>query len=395
MKQSGARKRADGKAAGKAARRKNGRKRTGWKRAPLSTRGARTASQKAGAARESNKKTLYDIGYDAGYEKGYADHLAHSRQEVESLTGELAERSRSAEGKAFDKGFDQGHDLGYQKGYNLGFDTAADMFYARGLYEGGDKWIDEQLPPDIILPDATVREVIAEGLQRMQDRWIRLLSPAEVAAFLREALEARRPFSVVRLGDGELLTLSQETVLPADEVRRRGDFLGYAGVDVPDLAARDTLAASIGRASIVGVPKQRLRNFQPLLVPALNAVGLDHRSMRLTYSIINYGLFYEGHLRPLLEGRNVLVVGNHAESLAEAMGRQLAATIRAVSPVQGMKDVDRVIESIRPLDFDIALVSAGVAAVPITERIATEMGRVALDFGHLADLLISGQAVWT
>jgi len=314
---------------------------------------------------------------------------------MENMTGEFAERSRSAEGKAYDRGFDQGHDLGYQRGYNLGYEQAAEMHYAKGLYEGGDMWIDQHLPADFIVPDVTVREIIAEGLERMRDRWIRLLSPAEVAASLREALDARRPFSVVRLGDGELLTLSQDTVLPADEVRRRGDFLGYAGVEVPDLAARDALAAAIGRASVVGVPKQRLRNFQPLLVPALNAFGMDHRSLRLTSSIINYGLFYEGHLRPLLEGRKVLVVGNHAEELRQVMERQLPASVQAVAPVRGMKDVDRVLDSIRPLDFDIALVSAGVAAVPIAQRIAGEMGKVALDFGHLADLLIRGQAVWT
>jgi len=39
-------------------------------------------------------------------------------------------------------------------------------------------------------------------------------------------------------------------------------------------------------------------------------------------------------------------------------------------------------------NFDIALSASGVAAVVICERIATGQKKVALDIGHVADMLI-------
>jgi hypothetical protein len=41
--------------------------------------------------------------------------------------------------------------------------------------------------------------------------------------------------------------------------------------------------------------------------------------------------------------------------------------------------------------FDIALVAAGIPAVILCYRIAGELGRVAIDFGHLADKLVTGE----
>ncbi|MNJ74948.1 hypothetical protein D3C77_719600 [compost metagenome] len=63
-----------------------------------------------------------------------------------------------------------------------------------------------------------------------------------------------------------------------------------------------------------------------------------------------------------------------------------------ISPVQGIGDVHRIVNQAAPLDFDIALVAAGIAAVVICTRIAREQGRVALDMGHLADLFVKEEA---
>ena len=79
------------------------------------------------------------------------------------------------------------------------------------------------------------------------------------------------------------------------EVKKRGTFLEYAGVRVPDRQARDLVAGAVRQADIVGVPKQRLPNFLPLLVPVLQAHGLDFRTMPLTLSTINYELESGGH----------------------------------------------------------------------------------------------------
>ncbi|MNY80097.1 hypothetical protein D3C86_2210020 [compost metagenome] len=50
-------------------------------------------------------------------------------------------------------------------------------------------------------------------------------------------------------------------------------------------------------------------------------------------------------------------------------------------------------EVIRQNDnFDIALISAGISAVILVQQVATQMGKVAIDFGHLADSMLKGES---
>lgn len=282
-------------------------------------------------------------------------------------------------GKAYDQGFDKGYDQGYLK----------------GLYEGGEAIVDSILPPHEILPELSVQQLIQTGLDAHASARHVLMGPEEVSRSVAAALEHRLPFSLVRLGDGELLTLAQDTVMTADQVRREAPFLTYAGIEVPDLEARDQLAASIKRSTIVGIPKNRMPHYQPLAFAAFKAHGIHYRSLSLTDSQINFLLVHSGLLQPLLYDRRLLIVGNKAEELSrflQARGFRIAGTL---SPVRGFRDVERTFSQIRAHDFDIALISAGVPAVLLVERTANELGKVALDFGHLADSLVSGEMVFT
>ena len=336
-------------------------------------------------------KSEYDQGYDAGYGKGYADHLAYSVNEMQHLEQKLT-RLQTGKSEGREGSYAAGRKAGYDEGSRNGYARAAEH-YDRGCYEGGEAIIDDLLPAHFILPDFSLRQIIETGLQQLQSQWIRVMSSEEVADAILAALDHRKPLSVVRLGDGELLTLCQDTVLTAEEVRARGDFLEYAGVAVPDWNARDVLCAAVAQADIVGVPRKRMKNFQPLLVPALRALGLDCRQMQLTYSTVNYSLFHQGFLSRLMKERRILIVGNKAKALSDVLSGYGYDIAPAVFPVLGMRDVPRVMERVREHDFDLALISAGVAAVPLAQRIAAEMGRVALDLGHLADMITSGKGL--
>ncbi|SFE15358.1 hypothetical protein SAMN04487969_101347 [Paenibacillus algorifonticola] len=317
-------------------------------------------------------------------------------------------RAQVAKGP-YDDGYESGHNAGYSKGYEdgnkqaaekegeaRGWESAERAGYDKGLkigrYEGGDAIIDEQLPESHVLPDTSVAQVIAAGIAALGERIVHLLSAEQVAERLMEALEQHIPLSIVRLGDGELLTLAQEVVLPTEQVRQEGGFLEYAGVRVPDLAARDRLLAAVKRADIVGIPKLRQPNYQRLATAVFQAYGIDFRSKTLTDSLVNYRLYHEGHLARLTRGRRVLVVGNLAQPLADVLAASGVTVAGAVGQVQGVHDVERVMGIIRQHEFDLALVSAGIAAVLIADAIAAELGKVALDFGHMANSIVKGEA---
>lgn len=296
-------------------------------------------------------------------------------------------------GKAFNAVYNLGYDKGYSKGREEG--------YRHGKYDGEalNQWkdgvegiIDSLIPEFEILPEFTSEQIIAEGVERLRPHFIHLLTPDELGGRMLDALNARAPFSVVRLGDGELLTLAQGEVLSIEQVKAEGRFLGYAGVSVPDFEARDRLLDAVRKATVVGIPKLRKRNYQLLAMSVFRVYKLDFRSMTLTDSLINYYLYHAGWISRLTEGRRVVIIGDMAQHLASFMKNNGVHVVGVISPVNGIRDVQRVMGEVARHDFDIALVPAGISAVVLCQRIASELGKVALDFGHLANSMVKGEA---
>lgn len=301
-------------------------------------------------------KSLYDQGYDRGYDDGYmkAASVVHGRHS------------------------EQAYEPGYQDGYN------------KGLYEGGDAIVDSLLPPYEVL-DVPIHAIVEAGVQAYEGSRLSLKRPEQVYDAIMANLQQQTPFSLIRLGDGELLTMAQEKILPFHKVKQNGHFLPYAGVQVPDLAGRDALVSSIRNASMIGIPKSRLPNYQPLALQVFQTYDIPYRDMPLTDSQMNFLLHHAGLLQPLLRSYRVLVVGNKSPELARYLQDRGYHVSGAVHPVNGLGDVDGVMEAIKQYDFDIALISAGVAAVLLAERTAHQLGKVAIDFGHMSDALIKGE----
>ncbi|RXZ81209.1 hypothetical protein EBB07_16085 [Paenibacillaceae bacterium] len=260
-----------------------------------------------------------------------------------------------------------------------------------GRYEGGELLLENALPDHILLPDFTLSEVVTAGVAALQPHALPLMTPEQVFARLNQSITSSSPCAVVRLGDGELFALSQGIVYDAAAIRREAPFLPTAGVVVPDIAARDQLAAAVRQADIVGVPHSRRKHYQPFMFPILRGHGIDIRTMELTLSTINYRLHESGLLPKLLQGRKVLIIGDKATVLAGLLTEYGITVKGVISPVHGFGDIDRVMNEARNFQFDIALVAAGIPAVVITVKIAAELGKVALDFGHLADQLANGR----
>lgn len=264
--------------------------------------------------------------------------------------------------------------------------------YRTGKYDGGELVLAHLMPENMVLPDIPIEHVIGLGYEQLKGLLQPLLHPDELYTEVHAALQEKRPFSLVRLGDGELLALSHDKVLSTNLVRREGPFLEYSGMRLPDHEYRDQLAESIRHATVVGVPMARTPNYQGLLLPVFRAYGLRMSQMRLTSSTVNYMLALQGYLLHLLQDKHILIVGNIAEELAAALRQRGLTVSGVVHPVQGMQDIPRVMQEIAQHHFDVALVAAGIPAVILSERIASQYGKVALDIGHLANKIASGEA---
>lgn len=214
----------------------------------------------------------------------------------------------------------------------------------------------------------------------------KFLPPPEVAAKIKEALQTKRPFSLVRIGDGEALAMAQDTLLPIAEVQKQ-NFLRYAGILVPDCLARDELLSLLPKASLVGLPQRwDLPYFSPLVEKIL-----DYHQIQLPNTCdccINYYLAQTGLLIPLLANQRLLLIGRRSRELAGVLREYYHLSVAGHYIIDSYRQIPAILRSCRNQRFDVALIAAGIPAVTLSIRIAAQFGKVALDLGHVADQLI-------
>lgn len=248
-----------------------------------------------------------------------------------------------------------------------------------------DEALFDVLGQRLALPGVTGTQVLAAGVRALARQAVAVLDVDDVAERIALALDERRPFSLIRFGDGESLTLAQGLVLTPAEVLARGPFLPAGGVPIPSPQVRDGLLQAIRRADLVGIPLSRSGDYQPLFASALAAAGVVLPVGRLTHSLINYELWKHGRLAPLLAGRRVLVVGGQGHRFAEFLATQGVTVAGVVAPFRGGADLGAALEACAQRRFDLALVSAGVSACLLCPELSARLGVVAVDFGAMAD----------
>ncbi|WP_128893686.1 Yae1 family protein [Longirhabdus pacifica] len=301
--------------------------------------------------------------------------------------------------RGYDDGYDRGYKEGYKEGYNEGYQKAKDekiklssayhMGWEEGLYSGGEGVLEYTLLKNKILMHVNHREILQKGLASYKNNIVPIQSLQEVWDQLYDALEKKIAYSFIRLGDGELLTLAQGNVLSDKDIKKYGPFLPYAGVTIPNTHAKSLLLTSLIKATLIGIPLKRSFPFQRLAEQVLKTNNINLKSLPLTNSLINYQMYENNLILKLLKDRKILIIGNVAALFARKLTQHYHLSVSGyIQPVDGFSNLQEVIQQAGQFDYDIALISAGVAAVVIAEKVASTYGKVAIDFGHVADLMI-------
>ncbi len=241
------------------------------------------------------------------------------------------------------------------------------------------------------LAGTTARQIVQEGIRSLTQELFPILDERDVAFRIGRAIADHRPLSLIRMGDGEALSIAQGLVLSPEEVLARGPFLPHHGVPIPDFAVRDQLLAAVREADLVGIPLSRTANYQPLLASALAAANVQLDPRKLTHSLVNYTLWKTGLLEQLLLGPRVLVVGGPGQAFADVLASHGVTIAGVVAPVRGTPDIPSALDRCAEFRFDLAVVSTGVAACILCPRLSARFGAVALDFGGCADEIVRGE----
>lgn len=212
----------------------------------------------------------------------------------------------------------------------------------------------------------------------------------EVVAKIRHALEKGEGLSLVRCGDGEAFSMGYELVPNYQSIMGVYD---YAGVPMASPIVRDNLIKSLILADIVGLSNNReVHLCAPLLEKILlsNDINLPFIcNARINWELHSGG---KGPLYPLLKGKRVLLVGRLAKTAAPKM-MELGINVSRTLSLEGYNQLPTVFNNIKRFSnqFDVVIVSAGIPSVPLCVRIAKELNKVAIDFGHAVnDILMPG-----
>jgi tetratricopeptide (TPR) repeat protein len=253
---------------------------------------------------------------------------------------------------------------------------------------------------------------------------------ANVAASIGAAIAERKPFSLIRLGDGEGALLANSTYSDApqfDELltNNRTEFLArwfgaHAGHATEAIEAlTGDLRTAIDEADIVGIPdgqwwRRELRLASTRGLPSLGAVLLYARTVsadRLCHHQINQVLDRYGGLETLLNGHKnpIVVIGPHPGIDTYVRERFLVHDVRSIQVPARQADLaslpysrdarchypvvfEEVCDAIAELpDNSICLVGAGPLGKIYCAR-AKAHGHIAIDLGSVLDTWIGVSA---
>lgn len=221
---------------------------------------------------------------------------------------------------------------------------------------------------------------------------------------IEAALREKRPFSLVRVGDGENIVMSQETVWTVEQVLQERWAIkanrGQKGVHLPNLELRDLVAASLQRASLVGVlpPGDLTINAPDYLKRPLTDMLFAHFGISPAFTChacINRQLVHSPHFWNIIAGKRVLLVTREIEKLRATLVQEpYHLNIAAALPFDNYDQMTETLQWIQTNQhsFDVALFSCGVNAVILAERTAALAGKVAIDFGKANSIILNGRA---
>ncbi|WP_342415264.1 GT-D fold domain-containing glycosyltransferase [Paenibacillus sp. FSL R10-2782] len=226
----------------------------------------------------------------------------------------------------------------------------------------------------------------------------------EVLNHLKLALDQQQPFSFIRIGDGENLILSQDTVWPMGKVLQERwaikANLGQKGLFLPNTELRDEVAEAVRKADIAGIlPYDDVSIKAPsymkreLTDQVFTHYGL---SPALTcHACLNRYLAETPAFWDMLKHRRILLVTRTAaevKPVLEAEPYQLH-----ISHTLAFHQYEQMDETLQWItehkdDFDIGLFSCGVNAVVLAQKTAELTGKVGIDFGKAINIVMFGKA---
>lgn len=216
----------------------------------------------------------------------------------------------------------------------------------------------------------------------------------EVLKQIKNALQYRKPFSLVRVGDGENIILAQGKFMSEEEVMnsywvQQSESGKGKGVTLPSLRLRDRLLRHISKANIVGICRN---SGDRVRAPAIYKRELTNKIFEFynltpkqcCYVFINREMVSHRMFWEIMNQYRVLLISKWARDYADFIRKKypkLRPNIVECINFTHYDQIPKLLKQVGKYHFDLALISAGVNALIIAPKIAEMYGKVAIDFG--------------
>ncbi|MCL4442210.1 MAG: GT-D fold domain-containing glycosyltransferase [Firmicutes bacterium] len=216
-------------------------------------------------------------------------------------------------------------------------------------------------------------------------------SAAELLEIIAQHCGLKKPFSLVRIGDGENFILAQEPIHTARELIEMYNVVAdysYSGIAIPNTEARDRLLGAVRRATVLGFLSQtECYCWYPMTEKIFDHYGIKPK--KSCYAFINLELVTLPHFYDLFRRIRILLIGKPMTKLAEVLIRRYRfSNIVGLLNLRDYRDLDIVLEQMPRYNFEAAFIAAGANA-KIVAAAAMDMGRMGLDLGHAVDRIIA------
>ncbi len=210
-----------------------------------------------------------------------------------------------------------------------------------------------------------------------------LMSPRQVAETFQHALEEKRPINHVNLGDGEIIFLAFGRSAGFEKWPSPSDIDPYFKY-VSDSTIRDAMLDGVLGSDIIGMPARLYTGNWSEAEAVLNSFSIP--TQRICDSYTGRLLHNEGLLYEILKDKRVCLLGNHVGNLVPLLKKNHTEIV-GQTEVNYFEDIPRVKNYLSQIDFDIAILSAGMPTLILSPWISRTLGRSAFDFGSAVNFL--------
>lgn len=233
----------------------------------------------------------------------------------------------------------------------------------------------------------------------------KVLNSGELMDRIIRALDEKTPLSVISVGSTESCVMAQYKVLSEKRFMRHREAVATnsedrRGFTFPNVRLRDQMVTAVKRADIVGYNIALRHTYAGDMVKEVfHAYGIQPRFVfdALIRRIIP--LNQKVKFKRMLRNRTIVLIGSNANEVKEALelrwSKRFPFEIAACINMRSYDEMKEVKRRLGRIEFDLALLTAGVNAVILASYIATKYGKVAFDLGQGMNTLITKQVVET